>query len=343
MNPSIYVKIRNEYDRRQKKAFDTLEDRKSKLNSQIPRIAEIDEEIQQTGLKYNRMLLTGLLPSGEEAVKELERIIEKLKREKAKLLEDNGYPGDYLNPVFTCSKCHDTGILISGQEEPGVRCVCYKQQLINYVYDLSNMSLEKDDGFKSFDEKYYSDAVDEQTYGIKQSPRNQILEIKSHCIEFIDNFKNPEMKNLLFSGQTGVGKTFIANCIAIELMERGYSVLYQTAPALFNTIYEYRYKYNNDDSYDNSIYRSILDVDLLIIDDLGTESPSATRYAELLNIMDTRCATDKKKPCKTLIATNINLKKLFEYYDERIVSRIIGGFDIFRFAGDDIRRLKKIK
>ncbi len=341
MNFNVHNLIKNEYDNRRRNAYDKLEERKSELYSLIPRLREIDEEIHHAGLKYNIMLLKGEL-SSDNAVKELTDAIDRLKSEKASLLKSNGYPENYLSLVFICDKCSDTGLINSDNGEADTVCVCYKQQLIDYIYDQSNLTIAGNDGFNSFDAGYYPDTPDEQRYGIKKSPRIQILGIRDHCLRFVKNFSLPDTKNLLFSGPTGVGKTFMAGCIAVELMNRGYSVLYQTAPALFNTIYEYRYKSSRDEIYDNSIYKSILETELLIIDDLGTESPSAMRYAELLNILDTRYANDRKRPCKTIIATNIDLKKLFEYYDERIASRITGSFDIFRFAGDDIRSIKSM-
>lgn len=340
MDLNIHNRIKIEYDRRRKKAYEELEKRKAGLYAVCPRLGEIEGEVGRAGLRYGKMLLTDS-PSSGNAVQALQELLENLRAEKSELLKKYGYPPDYLEPVFTCGKCSDTGIITSESGGPDTVCVCYRQQLMDFIYDCSNLTLAGKDGFRSFCADYYPDAADEGRYGIKQSPRAQILEIKENCMEFIKNFANPDARNLLFSGPTGVGKTFLANCVAIELMNLGYSVLYQTAPALFNTIYEYRYRSGRDDAYENSVYRSILDTDLLIIDDLGTESPSATRYAELLNIIDTRYANDKRKPCKTIISTNIDLKKLFEYYDERVVSRIIGSFDIFRFAGDDIRRLKK--
>jgi DNA replication protein DnaC len=337
MDPNIYVLIKNEYDRRRKKAIDELEARKSELYYHVPRLEEIEEEIHRAGFKYNKLLLMGLL-SSDSAEEELTTAIDNLGEERSKLLSKYGYPSDYLTPAFACDKCSDTGIVasVSGDKT----CVCYKQQLINYIYDQSNLSITGNEGFASFLADFYADVPSEARYGIKKSPRRQILGILENCKNFVENFGSSEVRNLLFSGPTGVGKTYMSGCIAIELMNRGYTVLYQTAPSLFNTIYEYRYKSSNDDSYDNSVYKSIMEANLLIIDDIGTESPTGMRYAELLGIMDTRCANDKRKPCKTIIATNIDLKKLFEYYDERVVSRITGSYDIFRFAGDDIRRLK---
>lgn len=337
MDPNIYSQIKNEYDQRRRKAADELEQKKSELYCHIPRLEEIEEEINRAGFKYNKMILLGLL-SPDSAEGELAAAIDCLGEERLKLLSKHGYSPDYLTPSYACDKCSDTGIIASDSGDK--LCVCYRQQLIDYIYDQSNLSISNNMGFESFLSDFYDDVPNEDRYGIKKSPRRQILGILENCRSFVENFSNSEVKNLLFSGPTGVGKTYMSGCIAVELMNRGYTVLYQTAPSLFNTIYEYRYKSSNDDGYDNSVYKSIMEANLLIIDDIGTESPSGMRYAELLNIMDTRCANDKRKPSKTIIATNIALKKLFEYYDERVVSRITGSYDIFRFAGDDIRRLK---
>lgn len=342
MNANIYQKIRNEYEKRRKKAFDELEEKKSELYALIPRLQEIDDEINHAGFKYNKAILTGTLPS-DNAAKELSDTIETLKTEKAKLLKEYGYSPSHLSPVFQCEKCSDTGIIRSPDLDADTFCICYKQQLIDYLYEQSNLVAANNEGFESFIADYYPDIVDEKRYGIKKSPREQILWILENCKSFVENFENSEVKNLLFVGHTGVGKTFMASCIAIELMKRGFTVLYQTAPALFNAIYEYRFNKADNDEWESALYTNILETDLLIIDDLGTESPSGMRYSELLNILDTRLSNNARRACKTIICTNIALKNLSEFYDERIVSRITGGFDIFRFTGDDIRRLKTLE
>lgn len=340
MSSGIHNMIKAEYERRRLNADERLREKKASLYSAIPRLEEIENEINRAGLNYNKMLLTGLLEP-EEATRELSEIISALKSERTSLLVDNGFSENYLELSYECDRCMDTGILPSTDDTADSVCTCYTQQLINYIYEKSNLAFIGNEGFESFDPNYYSDMHDESKYGIKKSPRKQILGIYENCKLFIENFKSSQTKNMLFCGHTGVGKTFMAGCIGTALMKAGHTVLYQTAPSLFNSIYEYRYKSSRDEASDSTIYKSILEVELLIIDDLGTESPSAMRYAELLNIIDTRNANDKRKPCKTIIATNIDLKQLFEYYDERIVSRITGGFDIYKFAGDDIRGLKK--
>ncbi len=342
MNSNVYKIIRNEYDRRRRIALNDLEERKTELYYHIPRLEEIEEEISQAGFKYNKAILTEQLPL-DSAISSLADTIDRLNRERTSLLEENGYSADYLTASFQCHKCSDTGIIKSEKGDADSVCICYKQQLINQLYDQSNLCIINAKGFESFITDYYPDVVNEGQYGIKNSPRKQILGILDNCKGFVENFDDVQTNNLLFSGPTGVGKTFLAGCISMELMKRGRTVLYQTAPALFNTIYEYRYNSANNDDWESAVYSNILESDLLIIDDLGTESPTGMRYSELLNIIDTRLANDTRRPCKTIIATNIDLKDLFEYYDERIISRLTGGFDIFRFAGDDIRRLKKAK
>jgi DNA replication protein DnaC len=168
--------------------------------------------------------------------------------------------------------------------------------------------------------------------------------MKKHCENFIGSFTLPETKNIFFCGPSGVGKTFMANCIAAELMKNGRSVLYQSAPMLFSSINDNKFRRPGNDGDDDAeaSYSAIYEADLLIIDDLGTEPPSAARYADMLTILNVRHMNNLSKPCKTIISTNIDVKRLADYYDERIVSRITGCFDLFHFAGDDIRIRKKL-
>ncbi len=338
MKSSIHSIIRSEYEKRQKASYDVLAYKKELVYARVPRLEEIEREIQLAGLKYNKLLLTETA-NAEDIIAKLQSVIRQLKQEKEALLKTLGYPKEYLEPEYKCPKCRDTGTPID--EDSGDRvCSCYRQQLIDLIYVQSNLKCTDVENFNNFNENYYADIIDEARYGIKKSPRKQILGIKENCLAFIESFKDPQIKNMLFCGPTGSGKTFMANCTAVELMNRGITVLYQSAPVLFSTITEYRFKSSKDEAYENSVYRNIMEVELLIIDDLGTEPPSAARYAELLTILDTRFSNNMVRPCKTIISTNIDIQKLYEYYDERVGSRIIGNFDIYRFAGDDIRKLK---
>jgi DNA replication protein DnaC len=199
------------------------------------------------------------------------------------------------------------------------------------------VSLTGDECFENFNELLYPDEVNQDKYGITISPRENINGIKGACIEFTKSIDDTNQKNLFFSGRTGVGKTFLSFCIARELINQGRTVLYLTAPMLFDIITEYKMKAFKDDNYNDDRYQSIFSVELLIIDDLGTEPLSDARYAELLNILNTRQARNATWACKTIISTNISPKKLFELYSERVASRINGLFERHLLAGKDIR------
>lgn len=338
MYKNIHIQIQNEYDKRQKEIYDEVMLRKKEVYSKIPEIEEIDNEIQLMGIKYTKMILQDA-NTADSLVNELRDKIESLKSKKALLLNKFSYPSNYLEPKYNCNLCKDTGFVSNlGYTE---RCSCYKQKYINCLYNQSNLKLALYENFSMFNENYYPDVVDEAKYGIRISPRKNIIKIKERALDFIENIDSPDNKNLFFCGPTGVGKTFMINCIAAELINRGRTVLYQTAPSLFNIINEYKLKSFKETEYEDSSYDNIFEVELLIIDDLGTESPTAARYAELLNILNSRHDKNLQRPCKTIIATNMGVGKLHEYYDERVASRIIGSFDLFKFAGEDIRMLKR--
>ncbi len=134
----------------------------------------------------------------------------------------------------------------------------------------------------------------------------------------------------------------MSNCIASELLKNGKTVLYQTAPVLLESIIDYKFSKNkNYNNYDNSdIYKSILTADLLIIDDLGTESLNSMKLSELFTILNTRILNMNNKITKTIISTNLNINDIFNNYEERIGSRIAGFYDIYYFFGDDLRFIK---
>ena len=127
----------------------------------------------------------------------------------------------------------------------------------------------------------------------------------------------------------------MSNCIANELLKKGKTVLYQTYPVLLESVIDYKMS-KNKSSLDN-IYNSVLNCDLLIIDDLGTESLNSMKLSELFTILNTRILNLNNKITKTIISTNLDLNDIFRIYEERIGSRIIGYYDIYRFFGEDLR------
>ena len=131
------------------------------------------------------------------------------------------------------------------------------------------------------------------------------------------------------------GKTFMSNCIANEILKKGKTVLYQTAPVLLESVIEY--KMSKSKNTLENIYDSVLNTDLLIIDDLGTETLNSMKLSELFTIINTRILNLNNKTTKTIISTNLNINDIFNHYEERIGSRIAGYYDIYYFFGDDLR------
>lgn len=277
MSRDIHRIIINEYESRQQAASYRQLLKREEVYKKIPRIEEIDNEIRLAGVKYNKAILLGIEPS-DKAIKELLAKIERLNQEKKELLIKHSYPEDYLEPEFQCKQCKDTGFVETptGTE----KCSCYRQQYINHLFKQSNIKVLDVENFSTFNVNFYPDEIDEKKYGIKISPRQNILKIRERALAFIENIDNPQDKNLFFSGPTGVGKTFMINCIASELLKRGRTVLYQTAQSLFKVINDYRLSALKDGEFEDTAYSDIFNVELLIIDDLG---PNLQRQQDMQN------------------------------------------------------------
>ena len=138
---------------------------------------------------------------------------------------------------------------------------------------------------------------------------------------------------MLFTGNTGLGKTFLSNCIAKEILDMGKTVLYQTSPIMLDNILDYRF---GKSDY-TKLYDNIINVDLLIIDDLGAESLNSFKLSELFNIINARLLAQNKHVTKTIISTNLNMNNLMDTYSERIFSRLASYYNVCRFFGEDIR------
>lgn len=339
MNNAVKA-ILNEYENRRNRAFADAESRKRDAYSRIPELESIDEEISRFGLKYGRDVLVSADDSASLHLKSLASALDELKNRKKSLLKKAGLPEDYYAVRYSCPVCRDTGY--TGDISSPERCACFRQQLINAAYSQSNIAAIELENFDSFNEALFSVVADEKTHGTKLSPRENILDIRDRCLKFIETFDQPGGNSLCFIGQAGTGKTFMCSCIAKELIGMGKTVLYQTSPMLFNIINEYKFRsFNNGNGSENNIYRDIFNADLLIIDDLGAEPASQSRYSDLFTIINTRILNNVKKSCRTIISTNLGPKEILETYTDRVASRIIGHFDVYKFIGEDIRKIKK--
>ena len=332
MNYSNLQNLLNEYEEKRNKSISLSNLKKENLYNQVSSLKDIDININKASVDKIRLILT---TKNQNDIYIIDKHINELKKERDRILTDRNINLDDYKPVFECSKCNDTGyITVNGKSE---LCSCIKQKLYNIEYNNSNIYDLENQNFSKFDLNYYSNDIDEEKFERNISPRDNIINIKKICDNFIENFDNPIEKNLLFCGSPGLGKTFLSSCIANELIQLGKTVLYQTAPIMLDQIIDA--KFNKKTS---NLLNEINNVDLLIIDDLGTESKNSVTTTELFNIINSRLLNQNNKITKTIISTNYDLKQLYNIYEERLLSRIIGNYNACYFFGDDIRIIKKI-
>lgn len=325
----------SEYEIKRRLALRDAEERKMSFMQANPEFSKIEEEISNISFLYARSIIRATTEDRKHILNKYQEDLSSLQDKKNNFLKKMKIDQSFFEPKYECKICNDTGYIV--QNGKSNMCSCLKQRIFNLEYNKSNIGNLEKENFSTFSFEKYSDEINLEKYHAKISPRENIRNIKSICERFIQNFDNPDERNLLFTGNTGLGKTFLSNCIAYELLKQGKTVLYQTSPVMLDTIIDYRFNKSNTN---NSIIDNLLNVDLLIIDDLGTETINSMKFTELFNIINTRLLNQNHKITKTIISTNLSLNNIFSIYEERLGSRFVGHYNICRFFGDDIRFMR---
>lgn len=306
----MYEKIRTDENRK-------LMKRREEIKNKYPEILELDTAIQKLCLNLSMAALRGITDQNE--LNNIKEEITDLRAKKYEMLVSHGYNPDYLNLHYNCPKCKDTGFI-------GIdKCSCFKSKLIKLYYKDSDLEeAVKTNNFKNFNINLYSNhKLNDERY----TPRKNIEDILEYITgEYLPNFKNSNT-NLLFYGNSGTGKTFLSWCIAKELLDKGFLVVYKTSDDLLRALKDI--KFNNDTDLENLL----INCDLLIIDDLGSEQITDFSSTELFTLINKKILKNKKM----LISTNLSLPLISKRYSERISSRIIGEFKLFKFFAEDIR------
>ena len=322
LSNSQYNAIMREYERLQAESRRELKERKEKIYAAVPELRSLEKQAGISAMERfraalnagNRMPLEGF--SGE---------IRDLEAEKLRLLTAAGYPADALEPRFHCPDCRDTGMA------DGQRCHCFKVRAAEILYSQSGLKRIMDrENFDRFSLELYDDqrvitkvGMTERAYMEKQLER---------CRRYAAGFRE-KRGNLLFRGNTGVGKSFLSHCIAKELIDQGFAVLYLSAAELFECMASVSMD-REEDLSQKDLYDLIFSADLLIIDDLGTEMMNSLTISQFFNLLNARNVPEKG----TIISTNLSLSMLRDTYTERITSRILSGYSIIELYGDDLRR-----
>ena len=324
LSNSQYDAIMREYGRQQIENHHKLEERRQEIYARLPVVRQLEAEIAERSVACAKKLLEG----DKSVLDRLKEDLKDLREQKSLIIRAAGYPDDYLELHYRCPDCRDTGLI------DGRKCHCFLQAQMKLLHAQSNLEdvLEREN-FNALSYEYYDDTEILPQLGITNAA--YMRRVVAGCREFVRDF-DKKHDNLLFTGSTGVGKTFLTNCIARELMDDFHSVIYLTASDLFDVFSRNKFDYDNAEDM-KDMYRFILDCDLVIIDDLGTELNNSFTSSQLFYCINERMNMSRS----TIISTNLTLARLRDSYTDRVTSRIMSGYRIIPLYGGDIRLLKK--
>ena len=316
MDNEIFEKAMDMIRSRRQSAVQQNEQRISEINEKIPQIREINSVLFSTSSELVKLISSGSGTDITQKIEELKQYNLGAQSMSRKILTDNSYPADYLDLHYTCPKCQDTGYCGGGY------CDCLKQLCGKLFADELNRNAQlKLCSFDTFELTYYT--------GEAYQTMSRVLE---YAKKYAESF-TPASKSIYITGRTGLGKTHISLAIANEVLQKGYSVIYDSAINILRNIEKEHFSSEHSTEYIDSI----ISADLLIIDDLGTEFETKFYNSAIYNIFNSRLNSGKP----TIISTNLDLGGIKQRYDERIVSRIAAVYNCLEFKGEDVRLLKR--
>ena len=328
-NQQNYRRIRQEYETKYLKAREDAERRRREIELLIPEVLTIHRELSGVGLEIMRVSLeyADNNAARETAIAKLRAKNEALLARRAELLVGAGYPANYAELRYECDKCNDTGFL-----DDSSMCECMKTQLRMAGYQTSGLgNLLRNQRFDNYSLDYFKN--DERSYRTMSA----VVRMLQHWANnfTLGNSTTPASENLLLIGGTGLGKTHLSTAVAKTVLDGGHDVLYTTAVGMVAAFEAERFG-NNMGPVDESNLDRYYNVDLLIIDDLGTEVANQFTISALYNVINTRMNLCRP----TIINTNLMQEELRRRYWDRITSRLFGEYRVLLFLGTDVRAQK---
>lgn len=315
--------ILKEYEKIREEESLALKNRRKEIEKRLPEVIKIEEEIAKLSIEMSINILKNPDKS-EQYIDIIKNKITNLRIKKSELLVSNDYDMNFLEINYHCNKCKDTGYVNNK------KCSCYKQKLIKLYYKDSDLKhILKTNNFSNFNFEYFTN---EKTDFHSDTPKKNIEKILNKMWHFIETFNSTD-ENFMFIGTPGTGKTFLSNCVAKELLDRGHFVVYRTADELIQNLKTIRF------TNDKHLEDILINCDLLIIDDLGTESINEFSKVELFNFINKKLLIRKKM----IVSSNYSIEMILKNYSERISSRLLGSFTLCKFYCDDIRIQKNIQ
>ncbi len=302
--------ILKEYDQIREKNRNLHSKRMAQVEAQAPAYFDCHRQIISLCMqRANRNLFPETASSPDS---DYQKSLTRLRAGKEQALLKAGFPADYLEPIYDCPTCKDTGFIGTA------KCSCLKERIQRNLYSQSGIAhLLETNNFSTLSYEYYQGADLEAFQNAVQA-----------CQEMVQHFSDVKT-NLMFYGTVGCGKSFLSGCVAKALMDQGFSVVYFSAAQLFDILYQ------------NTLYNGLEDLynyELVIVDDLGAELTNSFVTTALFSFLNERILREKA----TIISTNLNLSDLRDRYSDRIASRIIQNFKLYKLSGPDIRILKRL-
>ncbi len=324
----ILQRVEEAFAEKRRLAEETAEQHRREAEKMAPDLKKINDELSHFSLKVLAESLRGKDPDRlPETIRQLQKENRDLMETQSDLLEAVGLPRDYLRPKRECPICKDTGFVNDRF------CICMKKAILAESAKESGVSgLLKRQTFNSFSLDFYSA---EPLPGKAGSARDTMKTILSKCKKYAEQFSE-DSPSLLFIGGTGLGKTHLSSAIAGTLLQKGFNVVYETAANLV-TAYEKERFLPESEMVRTPRY---LEADLLILDDLGTESQGKTANSVIYNLINSRTLVAGKP---MIISTNLSRKELEKIYDPPTTSRLFGEFTVYTFVGGDVRRAKLVR
>ena len=321
-NEKALSAIREALAASRQKAIAGAEARKEALYAREPEFYRLDSQVAQTGAE---IALAAFDPQAPVRLAELRKRLEGLQDRRRELLASLGYPEDYLLPRFSCPKCQDTGFVA------GRRCACFRRRLQSM--GAGSLPQIPSQSFEDFDLSFYPAQAEKG--GVP--PRQQMSNILERIKTYAENF-GPGSESLLFIGKTGLGKTHLSLAAGSVVASRGYWVEYASAQAMTDRFERVRFD-RGATPEDRDFAKGVLQCDLFILDDLGSEFITSFSQSVLYHVLNERLMAGRA----TIISTNLDPTQLNGAYSERIASRILCGCTAYAFTGRDIRLEKRLR
>ena len=313
----VFETAHNRLEQRKTNNKKAAELRHSEVCSAIPEYSALELSLAGTMTRSIAAIAERQADSKEIIARSMEENAE-IQQKMTRLLKEKNFPENYMDPIYTCGICHDTGTV------DGRWCSCFTELLYSAAAsELNASSPLKPSSFESFDLSYYSDRYDEN---IGDSPRAVMEKNLLDCKNFAKNFRK-DSRGLLMLGNTGLGKTHLSLAIASEVIKGGYSVVYNSAPELMRTLNKEFYGRS-----DNDTMALITSCDLLILDDLGAETKTDQNVSMVYEIINARY----NRQLPMIVNSNFNVDEISERYSDRVLSRLLSLHTLF-FDGEDNR------